>query len=203
MFENVFNVSTTYQMHLNTIDFNILFNVFNNAINLYNENFEQFFFLDFHNIIIKTFLKYDDWIFFLMHLLKKKYICLMTTRINYRNVLLMILLILNILFKLTLWMIFIISARRVINASSSINEKLLNFIISFMNIVNKNEEWILNMISILFCVVVINFSCFFNDKMIVYNIIFSCIFDWFHDFKELFEIIFWNLHYCSKIVLFM
>ena len=39
MFENVFNVSTTYRMRSNTINFNILFNVFNNAIDLYNKNF--------------------------------------------------------------------------------------------------------------------------------------------------------------------
>ena len=40
MFENIFNVLTTYRMRSNTIDFNILFNVFNNAIDLYDENFE-------------------------------------------------------------------------------------------------------------------------------------------------------------------
>ena len=39
MFESVFSASTTYRMYLNTIDFNILFNVFNNAIDLYDENF--------------------------------------------------------------------------------------------------------------------------------------------------------------------
>ena len=40
MFKNVFNISTTYWIRSNTINFNILFNVFNNAIDLYNENFE-------------------------------------------------------------------------------------------------------------------------------------------------------------------
>ena len=39
MFESVFNVSTTYRMRSNTIDFNILFNMFNNAIDLYDESF--------------------------------------------------------------------------------------------------------------------------------------------------------------------
>ena len=39
MFENMFNVSTAYRKHFNTINFNVLFNVFNNAIDLYNNNF--------------------------------------------------------------------------------------------------------------------------------------------------------------------
>ena len=39
VFENVFNVSTMYRMRLNTIDFKILFNIFNNAIDLYDDNF--------------------------------------------------------------------------------------------------------------------------------------------------------------------
>ena len=39
MFENVFNASTTYRKRFDTIDFNILFNVFNNAIDLYDDDF--------------------------------------------------------------------------------------------------------------------------------------------------------------------
>ena len=41
-----------------------------------------------------------------------------------------------------------------------------------MNTVDKDEKWALNMISILFCAIVINFSCFFNNEMIVCDIIF-------------------------------
>ena len=106
----------------------------------------------------------------MMYLLKKKRICSTTTWANYRNTLLTILFISNILFELILWMIFIIS-RRVIDALSSINKKSLNSSMSFINIVDENEKWILNIISILSCAVMINFSRFFNDEIIIYNII--------------------------------
>ena len=72
-----------------------------------------------------------------------------------------------------------------------------------MNIVNENEKWVSNMISILFYAVIINLSHFFNDEMNVYDIIFFYIFNLFRHFKKLFKAIFWSLHYCSKIVLFM
>ena len=73
-----------------------------------------------------------------------------------------------------------------------------------MNIVDINEKWILNIISILFYVVMINFSRSFNDDMIICNIIlFFRIFNSFRHFKKNFETIFWNLHCCSKIVFFM
>ena len=39
IFKNVFNVSTIYWKHFDTIDFNILFNMFNNAIDLYDDDF--------------------------------------------------------------------------------------------------------------------------------------------------------------------
>ena len=42
---------------------------------------------------------------------------------------------------------------------------------SFMKIVNESEKWVLNMISILFCVVTTTSSRVFNDEMIIYNII--------------------------------
>ena len=80
------------------------------------------FFFDFRSIIVKIFLKCDDWIFSLMYLSKKEWIYSMTTRANCRNVLLMISLISNALFKLILCMTFITS-RRVIDVSSSIDEK--------------------------------------------------------------------------------
>ena len=41
-----------------------------------------------------------------------------------------------------------------------------------MNIINENEKWVSNMISILFCAVVIKFLRFFNDETIVCDIIF-------------------------------
>ena len=40
-----------------------------------------------------------------------------------------------------------------------------------MNIVDKNKKWVSNMILILFCAVMIKFSRFFNDEIIVYDII--------------------------------
>ena len=39
IFENVLNVSTIYWKRFDIIDFSILFNVFNNAIDLYDNNF--------------------------------------------------------------------------------------------------------------------------------------------------------------------
>ena len=39
IFENMFNILIAYWKQFNTIDFNILFNMFNNAINLYNDDF--------------------------------------------------------------------------------------------------------------------------------------------------------------------
>ena len=56
------------------------------------------------------------------------------------------------------------------------------------------------MILILFCVVIINFSRFFNDEIIVYNIIFFRIFNSFYYFKIIFKIIFWSLHCRSKFI---
>ena len=39
VFKNVFNALMTYQKYFDTIDFNILFNVFNNATDLYDDDF--------------------------------------------------------------------------------------------------------------------------------------------------------------------
>ena len=45
-----------------------------------------------------------------------------------------------------------------------------------MNIVDESEKWTSNMISILFYTIMINFSRFFNDEMIVCDIIFFFVF---------------------------
>ena len=80
------------------------------------------FFFRFSQHYCKSLFKMRWIISFLMHLSKKKHIYSTTTRASCHSVLLMILLILNILFKLILWMIFIIF-RCVIGVSSSIDEK--------------------------------------------------------------------------------
>ena len=168
----------------------------------------NFFFFNFRNIIVKTFLKCNDSIFFLMYLSKRKRIYLITTRISCRSVLLIILFISNILFKLILWMIFIIS-RRVIDVSLWINKKYLYFSIFFMNTVDEIEKWTLIMISILFCVVIINFSHFFNNKMIVCNIIlFSAFLTHFVTSKSFLKhfseacIIAWNLFFYVMLLFY-